>query len=85
MADTESLASVSGAVPVAVTLVILFLLVLRPLAPEGESDKGEFKLLGLEGDIDLFLEPETRAPLRVDGKIKIVGGVRLRLQRAILK
>ena len=56
----------------------------RPRTAAGE-DKGDFKLLGLQGDIDLYIEPRTRVPLLVSGKIEIAGTVRLRLRRAVLR
>ncbi len=52
----------------------------RPRAEES----GEFKLLGLEGDIDIYLEPRTRVLLLVTGRIQVAGKVRLRLRRAVL-
>ncbi len=57
---------------------------LRPRVEAGEERSG-FKLLGLEGDIDLYLEPRTRALLLVTGKIQIAGRVNLRLRRAVLR
>jgi hypothetical protein len=56
----------------------------RPLGGAGE-DAAEFKLLGLEGDIDIYLEPRTRALLLVRGRIDIVGTVNLRLKRAVMR
>ena len=56
----------------------------RPLAAAGE-DKDDFKLLGLEGDIDIFLEPRTRALLLVRGKVDLAGTVHLRLKRAMMR
>ena len=55
----------------------------RPLAEP--TDRGGFKLLGLEGDIDLYLDPRSRAPLLVTGKIKIAGRVQLQLRRVVLR
>ncbi len=57
---------------------------IRPRAGAGE-DGSDFKLLGLEGDIDIYLEPRTRVPLMVSGKVDVVGTVRLRLRRAVLR
>ncbi len=56
----------------------------RPRVGAGE-DSGDFKLLGLEGDIDIYVEPKTRVPLLVSGKVEIAGTVRLRLRRAVLR
>ncbi|MCP3959586.1 MAG: hypothetical protein GY719_17190 [bacterium] len=58
---------------------------LRPRPPEDDTDSGGIRLLGLEGDIDLYLEPRTRTPLLVTGKIKIAGRVRLWLKRVVLR
>ncbi len=56
----------------------------RPRSGEGE-DSTDFKLLGLEGDVDIYLDPRTRVPLLVSGRIQVAGRVRLRLRRAVLK
>ena len=57
---------------------------LRPRPPAGES-KSNFKLLGLEGDVDLFVDPETRVLLQLAGRVSIAGSVKLRLKRAVLR
>ncbi|MEM7351072.1 MAG: hypothetical protein AAF657_09720 [Acidobacteriota bacterium] len=61
---------------------------LRPGPPvgggAGEERRG-FKLLGLEGDIDLYLDPQSRALLLVTGKIKVAGRVQLRARRVVLR
>ncbi len=57
---------------------------LRPRAARG-PERTDFKLLGLEGDIDFYLDPETRAPLLMTGRIKIAGSVRLHLRRVDLR
>lgn len=47
----------------------------------GDGDpEDEFELLGLRGKLELLLDPETRAPLRLSGRAKIVGHVTLELQ-----
>ncbi len=56
----------------------------RPRIGKGE-DGDDFKLLGLQGDIDIYLEPRTRVPLLVSGKVEVAGTVRLRLRRAVLR
>ncbi len=58
---------------------------LRPQPLASGEENGRFKLLGLEGDIDLYLEPRSRAPLLVVGKIKIAGTVNLRARRVVLR
>ncbi len=56
----------------------------RPRATAGGGDS-DFKLLGLEGDIDIYLDPDSRVPLLVRGKVDVAGKVRLRLRRAVLE
>ena len=56
----------------------------RPRVAEGEK-RTDFKLLGLQGDLDIYVEPRTRVPLMICGKVEIAGSVRLRLRRAVLK
>ena len=54
----------------------------------GESldDDGEdrFNLLGLRGDMELLLDPDTRLPLQLSGRAKVVGQVTFRLRKAVL-
>ena len=45
---------------------------------DGDSDD-EFELLGLRGDIVLHLDPATRAPLQLEGRVKIAGNAKMRL------
>ena len=45
---------------------------------DGDSEN-EFELLGLRGDIDLHIDPETRAPLQIEGRVKIAGHTIMRL------
>ncbi len=49
-----------------------------PLDPVAEDDEA-FELLGLSGDLDIFLDPQTRAPLQLRGRIKIAGQTTVRL------
>ncbi len=49
------------------------------------EDDEKFQLLGLQGDIELFLQPDTRLPLQLSGKIKILGEVNFRLREATLR
>ncbi len=77
-------AKVAGASEAAVDGEVEVLRVaVRPRSSDEKDD--DFKLLGLEGDIDIFLEPETRVPLLVSGRIDFVGTVHLRLKRAVMK
>lgn len=49
--------------------------------PVGAGDpEDEFELLGLRGKMQLLLDPETRAPLLLSGRAKIVGNVTLRIK-----
>lgn len=56
----------------------------EPLQQEQGGDD-EFELLGLQGDIDLLLDPASRAPLALSGKAKIVGQVTFQLRKAVLR
>jgi hypothetical protein len=55
-----------------------------PLTPSNDDDE-QFELLGLSGDLDVLLDPQTRAPLELHGRIKIAGPVTVRLRRAVLR
>lgn len=39
------------------------------MRPESADDAEDFEFLGLEGDVEIYLDPRTRAPLRLDGKL----------------
>jgi hypothetical protein len=54
-------------------------------AVDDEDDQDDFEMLGLTGDIELFLEPETRAPLQLSGKAKIFGQVTFRLKELTVR
>lgn len=43
-----------------------------------EDEDDEFELLGLRGDLELYLDPESRAPLQLSGNIRLLGRVTLR-------
>jgi hypothetical protein len=47
--------------------------------PGGDPEDDDLELLGLKGQLELLLEPTTRAPLQLSGNVKIVGRVTLRL------
>lgn len=53
-----------------------------PMDPR-EAD-GKFEFLGLEDDIELFLELEDRLPVEVRGRIPVLGGVAVKLATADL-
>ena len=44
------------------------------------ASQDDFDLLGLKGDIDLYLDPETRVLVQISGKIDIVGYTDIKLQ-----
>ncbi len=58
----------------------LKLLVRGQMVDDGDSDD-QFELLGLRGDIDIHIDPETRAPLQLEGNVKIAGHAVMRLTR----
>jgi hypothetical protein len=49
------------------------------------EDDEEFEFLGLRGDIELYLQPETGVPVRLTGAIKIVGKVAFHLRDVSLR
>jgi hypothetical protein len=54
----------------------------RPLVKGNEE--ADFRLLGLGGDIEIFLDPENRLPIRISGEIPGAGRGRVRLRRVVL-
>ena len=50
---------------------------------EGDPDDG-FEMLGLRGKLELLIDPQTRAPLRLSGRAKIVGNVTLRARKVVV-
>lgn len=58
----------------------LKLLVRGQMVDDGDSDD-QFELLGLRGDIDIHIDPQTRAPLQIEGNVKIAGHAVMRLTR----
>ena len=55
----------------------------RPLI-DGDSEM-DFEFLGLQGDVEVLLDPEGRFPLQINGDLQRVGRGRIRLQRAALR
>ena len=49
--------------------------------PEAGSDSN-LELLGLHGDVTMLLDPEHRMPVEISGRVKFLGGLTIRLQRA---
>lgn len=54
----------------------------QPLDGTSESN---FRLIGLQGDVEIHLDPRHRVPLLIEGRIPRAGKVRIRLQRLTLK
>ncbi len=55
-------------------------LTMEPIPPEGVDPK-DFKLIGLEGAIDLWIDKDGRYPLQVEGKVPYAGKVKIRLRK----
>jgi hypothetical protein len=55
----------------------------RPV--EADDDQRDFQFLGLEGNVEICLEPNTRIPVRVSGKAGAAGRVEVKLKRAVLR
>jgi hypothetical protein len=53
------------------------------LRPAAEAE--EFQLLGLEGDLDLWIEVARRIPVQVSGRVSPLGKVVVRLEEAWLR
>lgn len=49
------------------------------------TDKVDFDFLGLKSDIVVYMEPQSRLPLRIEGRAAIIGRVTSTLQNARLK
>jgi hypothetical protein len=49
------------------------------------DDDEEFGFLGLRGDIEVYLQPETRVPLRLTGAMKVIGKVAFHLREVSLR
>jgi hypothetical protein len=62
----------------------LKLLVRGQMVDDGDDDD-QFELLGLRGDIDIHIDPVTRAPLQIKGDVKIAGKATMRLTRLKLE
>ena len=51
----------------------------RALVPQGEQPE-EFSFMGLKGDFDIYIDPASRIPVQVSGKIARIGKIHIRLQ-----
>lgn len=60
-------------------------LLIRGEGLDDGDDKNEFELLGLRGDIRMHMDPKTRAPLQLKGKVKIAGNVTMRIKNLVLR
>ena len=58
---------------------------LRSRTIEHGEQVPELELLGLRGDISIYLDPELRVPIELRGDLRIVGRGRIRLQRVELR
>jgi hypothetical protein len=52
---------------------------------DATAEDEPFELLGLQGDLELLLDPATRAPLQLRGRVRIAGDVTVRLRKATLR
>jgi len=50
-----------------------------------EGTSGQIELIGLQGDVEIFLHPLTRVPLLVSGKVQIAGKVNIKLKRVEMR
>jgi hypothetical protein len=69
---------VRGQVP-----VIKILVEAQQLDPGAEEADLDF--MNMKGDIAIYLDPESRAPLRISGKVPVAGMAHVRVQRITLK
>jgi hypothetical protein len=52
--------------------------------PIGDTDDSDFRLLGLQ-DIELFVDPRTRAPLQLRGSVEVFGQVKFQLDSLTMR
>lgn len=56
------------------------------VSPLNSNDPVEdFDLLGLSGDLEIYLEPRRGIILQLSGRAKVIGSLDIKLQRAVLK
>ena len=53
----------------------------RPLDPEGTVDAGH---VGMSGDVDYYIDPESRVPVEMRGHMKLLGSLTTKLQKVVL-
>ena len=72
--ETQKITGTRPALGIAVSAVL----------PEGDEDT-KIELLGLEGDILMTIDAESRVPLQISGKIPIAGAIDVKLTRVVLE
>ena len=72
--ETQEITGTRPALRIAVSAVV----------PEGAEDS-KIELLGLEGDIVMTIDAESRVPLQISGKIPIAGPVDVKLTRVVFE
>ncbi len=60
-------------------------ILIRSQPLDGRPEAGGFELLGLRGDVYVFLDPHLRLPLQISGDIRYAGRGNVRLRRAVLR
>jgi hypothetical protein len=61
------------------------ILSVAPQARPGEDPEDELEVLGMRGRLELALDPDTRTPLQLSGKVKILGAVTMKLASVRLR
>jgi len=56
-----------------------------PHPPAGGDAEEDFNFLGLEGNLVVYLDPEHRLPLQIEGKVPYAGRVRIKLCEAVVR
>ena len=69
---------VKGSVPVLKILVDA-----QHLDPDSIED--DLEIMGMKGDIEIYLDAETRAPLQISGKVPVAGNTHIKLQSVTLR
>ncbi len=59
-------------------------ILVKPNPWSGTQEGKAFSMLGLQGELELFVDEKTRVPLLVTGEIKLIGDVKIQLRRAVL-
>lgn len=57
---------------------------LSGMGVEDDVDDSDFRFLGMRGEIDVHLDPTTRAPVQISGRVGWLGRAKVRLQRLVL-